>query len=68
MSFVVLEDILTPLNKKAAWMFGLGLSTAFNGILGLAAPIVFGLMCDSFGGNTEALYTSGKILINHNQK
>ena len=27
LSFVVLDDILTPLNKRPAWMFGLGLST-----------------------------------------
>ena len=42
-------------------MFGLGLSTAFNGILGLAAPICFGQMKTAFGGNIEVLYTSGEI-------
>ena len=63
LSFVVLDDILTPLNKRAAWMFGLGLSTAFNGILGLAAPICFGQMKTAFGGNIEVLYTSGIVLI-----
>ena len=41
-------------------MFGLGLSTAFNGILGLAAPICFGQMKTAYGGNIEVLYTAGK--------
>ena len=45
-------------------MFGLGLSTAFNGILGLAAPICFGQMKTAFGGNIEVLYTSGKTRSN----
>lgn len=63
LSFVVLDDILTPLNKRAAWMFGLGLSTAFNGILGLAAPICFGQMKTAFGGNIEVLYTSAILVI-----
>lgn len=63
LSFVVLDDILRPLGKQHAWMFGLGLSTAFNGILGLAAPIVFGMMTEHFGGNVEVLYTAALMVL-----
>jgi len=63
LSFVVLDDILKPLGKQHAWMFGLGLSTAFNGILGLAAPIVFGMMTEHFGGNVEVLYTAALMVL-----
>jgi len=58
LSFVVLDDILRPLGKTHAWMFGLGLSTAFNGLLGLAAPMIIAQMTDYFGGNVEVLYCS----------
>lgn len=69
---------MRPLGKQHAWMFGLGLSTAFNGkrfrmvypvlimslgILGLAAPIVFGMMTEHFGGNVEVLYTAALMVL-----
>ena len=58
-------------------MFGLGLSTAFNGdlrvddlnlnpvlgVLGLAAPIIFGMMTEHFGGNIEVLYTAALMVL-----
>ena len=59
---MVLDDILGAYGKSHAFLFGLGLSTGFNGILGLAAPVVFGGMSEVFGRNHEVLYTAGKTL------
>jgi hypothetical protein len=44
-------------------MIGLGLSTGFNGILGLAAPVVFGMIAESYGGNTIVLYIASIMVI-----
>ena len=33
------------------------------GILGLAAPIVFGMMTEHFGGNVEVLYTAALMVL-----
>jgi len=62
-SFVVLDDILVSYGKPNAFMFGLGLSTGFNGILGVLAPLSFGMMATHFGGNKEVLYTAAIMVI-----
>ena len=33
------------------------------GVLGLAAPIVFGMMTEHFGGNVEVLYTAALMVL-----
>lgn len=62
-SFVVLDDIMVSYGKQPAFMLGLGLSTGFNGILGLAAPVLFGMMAESFGSQREVLYTAAVMVI-----
>ena len=44
-------------------MLGLGLSTGFNGILGLAAPVVFGMMAETYGSQVPVLYTASIMVI-----
>lgn len=62
-SFVVLDDILVSYGKPKAFMFGLGLSTGFNGILGVLAPLSFGMMAEAYDGNKEVLYTAAIMVI-----
>jgi len=44
-------------------MIGLGLSTGFNGILGVVAPASFGLMSEHFGSQRQVLYTAASMVI-----
>ncbi|CBY13988.1 unnamed protein product, partial [Oikopleura dioica] len=63
LSFVVLDDIMVAIGKQNGFMIALGLSTGFNGILGVIAPVTFGTINDMVGNMTLSLWIAAIMVI-----
>lgn len=63
LSFVVLDDIMVAIGSQESFMIGLGVSTGFNGILGVLAPVSFGMINGIFGNNTVSLWIAAIMVV-----